>query len=112
MRRFDPMASSLTRQAWAYQQQLIDEMGEGDWGGLGQAPDVLSAAQRAVETVRQDAARAQESVDSQTLMTCGKGFAAAALAGYVAGRIGVVPTIAGIGLTYALLRGLEPPART
>ena len=115
--RYDPTASSLTRQAWAYQQHLIDEMGEGDWGGLGQTvepgaiPSVAAVAQRVGQALQQDATRVQESVDKQTLMTCGKGFAAAALAGYVAGRIGVVPTIAGVGLAYALLRGLEPPAR-
>lgn len=111
---YDPMASSLTRQAWAYQQRLIDEMGEGDWGGLGQAPsaaDVITTAQRIGQTLQQDAARVQASIDQKTVMTCGKGFAAAALAGYVAGRIGVVPTIAGVGLAYVLLRGIEPPAR-
>ena len=32
---YNPMASSLTRQAWEYQQTLIDMMGEG-LDGLGQ----------------------------------------------------------------------------
>ena len=89
---YDPTDSSLTRQAWAVQQQIIDDMGE----GLGQAPDA------GVVTV----AASRLGIDKSYVATCGTGFLAAGFAGYVAGRIGVLPTVVGVGVAYAILKNM------
>ena len=39
--------------------------------------------------------------------TCGVGFLAAGFAGYVAGRIGVIPTAVGVGIAYAILKNMD-----
>lgn len=86
---YDPMDSSLTRQAWAYQQKLIDEMGE----GLG---DVTASP-----------ATSRLAGYGNYVTACGLGLASAGFAGYVAGRIGVLPTTVGVGVAYALLKAMQ-----
>lgn len=89
-----PTSSSLTRQAWVTQQRIIDDMGEGL--GLGQAPERSVAS-----------SLGQFGIDKNSVATCGTGFLAAGFAGYVAGRIGVLPTAVGVGIAYAILKSME-----
>jgi hypothetical protein len=90
-----PNTSSLTRQRWEYQQELIDE--SGDWAEPG-----LS------DTTNQPTASAP--VKDRGVLAyvrdCGLGIASAAFAGYVAGKVGVKPTLIGIGISYALIQGI------
>lgn len=89
---YNPTASSLTRQAWAYQQKLIDEM------GMGQLPVTTTP----VLPMSSDIAAYRN-----YLATCGMGFLSAGFAGYIAGKVGVLPTAIGVGLAYAMLKGTE-----
>lgn len=96
---YSPADSSLTRQAWSYQQKLIDEM------GMAQLPDPRSAVDQAKAAA--SGAISEIGIDRSYLVTCGTGFLAAGFAGYVAGKIGVVPTAVGVGLAYLILKGSE-----
>lgn len=107
---YDPTASSLTRQAWAYQQELIDEMGE----GLGQA-DAAALAPKGPEPEAEGlipasvASRLAElGIDKRIVSSCGAGLLTAAFAGYVTGKVGVLPVAAGVGVAFLVLRGMEP----
>jgi hypothetical protein len=86
---YDPTASSLTRQNWAYQQKLIDEMGEG-----------LGSVQSSVTPVRTPGVW-------DYVSTCGLGLVSAGFAGYAAGRIGVVQAGVGVGIAYVLLKAMQ-----
>jgi hypothetical protein len=98
---YDPLASSLTRQAWEYQEKLIDEMGE----GMGQSDGVMALAPQAADDL---SSRLEGlGVNKQLITSCGAGFLAAAFAGYVSGKVGVLPTAAGVGLAYLILKGME-----
>lgn len=112
---YNPMASSLTRQQWAYQEQLIDEMGEGlgqaDGSSTtpssdGSAPASTPALPSASDLIDRLAAAG---IDRSLITTCGTGFLAAAFAGYVSGKIGVLPTAAGVGIAYFLLKSMQQP---
>ncbi len=109
---YDPLASSLTRQAWEWQEKVIDMMGEG-LGDDTSAPAPIAPAPApfsfTMPTLPQTAESALEraGLDQGTLKACGTGLAAAAFAGFVAGRVGVLPTLAGVGLAYVLLKNLD-----
>lgn len=94
---YAPMSSWLTVQAWETQEQIIDDMGE----GLGQLPNSDSMLSRATDKL------AELGIDKNYAATCGVGFLAAGFVGYVAGRIGVVTTAAGVGIAYLILKGTE-----
>jgi hypothetical protein len=117
---YDPMANSLERQAWEYQQKLIDEM-DADVS-LGQLPDGSTVVGQATPTpapapaapivttdqvsallARLQATATNFGFDSNTLQSCGKVAAASAVAGYVAGRVGLVRTAIGVGLALVVL---------
>jgi hypothetical protein len=88
--RWRPAESSLTRQAWAYQQHLMDLMGEvPDMG------DVTTEAQARLERARQSAG-----VDDSVVATCGKAALISAFAGFVAGKVGLAKTLLGVGAVY------------
>jgi hypothetical protein len=100
---YDPLASSLTRQAWEWQEKVIDMMGE----GLGDAPTPTAPFSLPALPPAAESALERAGLDQGTLKACGTGLAAAAFAGFVAGRVGVLPTLAGVGLAYVLLKNLD-----
>lgn len=106
---FNPTASSLTRQAWAYQQKLIDLMGEdramGQTDQAAQVSQAASAARDAVDAANK--ARNAVGLDDQTVKTCGKALGVAALVGYVAGKVGFTKTLLGVGASYLVYEGLK-----
>jgi len=87
---WNPTASSLTRQAWDYQQKLADLMGEVPSMG-----DVSSDAQAKLDRIRQIAG-----IDESIVSTCGKAALIAAFAGFVAGKVGLAKTVLGVGAVY------------
>ncbi len=87
---WDPQASSLTRQAWDYQQELADRMGEVP--GMG---DATSNAEGALGQAQPDTG-----IDGSVFATCGKAALIGAFAGFVIGKVGLVKSILGIGAVY------------
>lgn len=88
---YNPMASSLTRQAWEYQQTLIDMMGEG-LEGLGEdAPSALTLDPNKVV----DPSSIDLEGSNLALAVGGIGVLAAAI-GVSAAKLGVVPTALGV----------------
>lgn len=98
------MASSLTRQAWEYQQQLMDEMGEAE--PLGDLPSdaVTAAASSAGKTGVDQAKNYLQKLD---LGACVAPIAVATFAGFVAGKLGLIKTLLGVGVTYMLVEGWD-----
>jgi len=91
---YNPTASSLTRQRWAYQQRLTDEMGMGALDPRGWLPNPKGWFALTPD-------------DRTYLTTCGSGFALAALGGYLIGRVGFIPTVIGVGTTALIYRKLK-----
>ena len=95
---WDPTASSLTRQAWGYQQHLMDLMGEvPDMGDISPAQGAADATRGAMATVKE-----KLNLDDETISTCGKAMAVSALVGLVAGKVGLVKTVLGVGAVYLI----------
>lgn len=86
---YNPMASSLTRQAWEYQQTLIDMMGE----GLGESTPAGAF------TVDPNKVVDPKSIDLEgtnlALAVGGVGILAAGI-GVAAAKLGVIPTALGV----------------
>jgi len=85
-----PESSSLTRQAWDYQQKLADLMGE-----VPSMDDVASDAESALQQGQPTAG-----TDDSIIATCGKAALVGAFAGFVIGKVGLVKSIIGIGAVY------------
>jgi hypothetical protein len=88
--RWNPADSSLTRQAWDYQQKLADLMGEVPSMG-----DIASDAQNKLKEVQTAAG-----IDDSVVSTCGKAALVGVFAGFVAGKVGLVKTLLGVGAVY------------
>lgn len=106
---FNPTDSSLTRQAWAYQQKLIDLMGEdramGQADQASQVAQATSAVSEAVDAANK--ARNAAGFDDQTIKNCGKAIGTAAFVGFVAGKVGLTKTLLGVGAAYLVIEGLK-----
>jgi len=90
--RWNPGDSSLTRQAWDYQQKLADLMGEVPSMG-----DVAADAQAKLQQIK-----STMGIDDAAISTCGKVALVGAFAGLVVGKVGLVKSILGIGAVYAV----------
>lgn len=82
-------ASSLAVQKWDYQQKLIDLMGDPAEPAMG------------------DITQPQAASPSTLLSDCGLGLVASAFTGYVAGRVGIVTTLCGVGVSAAIIYALS-----
>lgn len=84
-------ASSIAVQKWDYQQKLIDMMGDPAEVGLGQLATAQPVAQVQIDVIN-------------VAKDCGLAVATAGFVGYVAGRVGVLPTAVGVGISTVIIR--------
>ncbi len=92
-RQYDPTAGSLTRQMWAYQQKMIDMSGDTfEDDGLG---DITRANGKK--------SLGDYEMGGYAVLPC---LAAIAATGYVACKVGVIPTALGLAAAIFVMKNL------